>query len=89
MDPNTALANLRSALRRAAKRMDDDTDDARFCVVPNGTVSDAMEAFAALDGWLSSGGFLPSAWDDIRNVQSENCACQGGTRVTANCIDTL
>jgi hypothetical protein len=62
MDPNNALWELRAALKRAGKYMDDDTDSAAYCVVPNFTVSQAMEAFDALDGWLMGGGFLPSDW---------------------------
>ena len=53
MDPDTALADLR-----------DIVDE-----VHNGTVdshTDAMismaELFDGLDGWISKGGFLPSAW---------------------------
>jgi hypothetical protein len=52
MDPNAALANLRAALdpeRGDSPGFEDALDD-------------AIEAFAALDEWLSKGGFLPAEW---------------------------
>jgi len=51
MDPNVALANLREALNPDPDRVG--IEDA---------LDNAIEAFAALDGWLSNGGFLPGAW---------------------------
>lgn len=65
MDPDTALQNLYAAVRRAERYQDEDTDAAGFCVVPNGTVSDIIDAFDALDGWLKNGGFLPFRWNHV------------------------
>lgn len=62
MDINEALKNMRAAMARAQGHMDDDTDSAAFCVVPNHTVAAMMEAAQAVDEWLSAGGFLPQAW---------------------------
>lgn len=58
MDPNAALANLRTAVadfRAAANTSvaEDPVDEAAH------GLADAAEA---LDGWLSGGGFLPEAW---------------------------
>ena len=55
MDPDTALENAREALAVYARRYRD-----------KGTglseADDLADAFEALDGWLSRGGFLPDAW---------------------------
>jgi hypothetical protein len=57
MDPNTTLANFRSAVRRwqEAAVADDSAD--RYTAA-----LDAVEAAIQLDRWLSRGGFLPTAW---------------------------
>jgi hypothetical protein len=53
MDPNEALKNVREMSRRLnADEFEVDSGDAMALV----------EAFEALDGWLSNGGFLPDAW---------------------------
>jgi hypothetical protein len=65
MDPTTALQSLRAALASAQTHMDNDIDDPRFCVVPNGVVIDAIGAMEALDGWLMGGGFLPADWAEV------------------------
>lgn len=62
MDSNEALRILRQAIESAGRQQDSDTSHPSFCVVRNGTVSEIIEAFEALDGWLVSGGFLPEAW---------------------------
>ncbi len=49
MDPNTALAELRALARRLVES--DDAD-----------VATMADRFEALDGWLTTGGFLPGAW---------------------------
>lgn len=49
MDPNTALANLRNMMKARV-----------FQSHPHAVT--AREAFEALDGWLSRGGFLPDDW---------------------------
>lgn len=56
MDPNTALTNLRDALRR----LDDPTDENIDNMLA--AVNDLRESAAALDRWLSQGGFLPQYW---------------------------
>lgn len=48
MDPNETLA----ALRGAVARLDAGEDAA----------DDVVEAFEALDSWLSKGGFAPGDW---------------------------
>ena len=52
MDPNRALEDAREACRLHAMRGNDlDAFD------------DLVEAFEALDHWLSIGGFLPKEWE--------------------------
>lgn len=51
MDPNEALERLHDA-RRYFERDDLTQQD----------IERAMEAFIALDDWLSQGGFLPDDW---------------------------
>jgi hypothetical protein len=60
MDPTTALANLRKALRT----LRGDLSDSAFV----DAVDDAADSFDALDGWLSRGGFLPEPWAANRPV---------------------
>jgi hypothetical protein len=62
MDPNVALKNLLAACQSAQRQMDEDTDHPSFCVVNNRTATEVVEAVEALNEWLSSGGFLPTAW---------------------------
>jgi hypothetical protein len=58
MDPNEALRNARKALEtyRAAQDVDDNTGEQLDAA------DELADAFEALNGWLSSGGFLPAAW---------------------------
>jgi len=52
MDPNRALENAREAVRLHGLKPDDlDAFD------------DLVDAFEALDQWLSKGGFLPKDWE--------------------------
>lgn len=60
MDPNIALHDLREAVNEAANP-DQYTD---MEVVAEKIV----EAFDALDGWLSRGGFLPGDWSKGENA---------------------
>lgn len=66
MDPNQALANLQNMINLARKRMHDDTDNASFCVVENAIVTQIIESFGDLDGWLKRGGSLPGEWQANR-----------------------
>lgn len=59
MDPNETLERLRMAVR-AFRACNDEFD--RHWDHPE-TLVDAAEA---LDEWLSKGGFLPEAWQDLR-----------------------
>lgn len=49
MDPDETLKSARAA----AERVHASSDDAAI---------ELAEAFEALDGWLSKGGFLPADW---------------------------
>ena len=51
MDPNATLKELRHLLGSEISEPD---------------VHDVADLFAALDGWLSKGGFPPSAWTQTR-----------------------
>lgn len=53
MDPNKTLQDLRKAIRRL-----NDND----AVGADGDVRILLDTAEALDGWLSSGGFLPADW---------------------------
>lgn len=59
MDPDAALANLREAVQRAEELADPDRSDPEV-----DALWDALTAARALDQWLSSGGFLPTAWQN-------------------------
>jgi len=78
MDPDTALENAREALRKyneateaAAERDGDESSIAKFTDPKldelvreeRAEASYLAEAFEAIDGWLSKGGFLPKAWE--------------------------
>lgn len=52
MDPNETLSTLREAL-------DGDPDENFY------SYDVAVEAFQALDSWISNGGFLPHDWKFI------------------------
>lgn len=58
MDPDAALARCLAAL--AAFRKAQDEGDADDLLVATGT--ELADAFEALDGWLSGGGFRPRRW---------------------------
>jgi hypothetical protein len=55
MDPNTALENLRSAIRRW-----DNAPNTDALLIAG---EDMRQASEALDEWLSKRGFLPEAWE--------------------------
>lgn len=55
MDPNETLRFAREALERF-QRAPVTTRDSVMAAM------DLAEAFEALDGWLSRGGFVPNAW---------------------------
>ena len=57
MDPNTALDNMRTAQRAYDKAEKEGNTEGMASAA-----SDLMDATLALDGWLSSGGFLPRPW---------------------------
>ena len=58
MDPDQSLANARAAL--AAYRKGESAEESSLMW---DAAVDLAEAFEALDGWLSRGGFKPKAWD--------------------------
>lgn len=72
MDPDAALEDIRGLTGRETL-----------------STADAVElawAFASLDEWLSMGGFLPAAWEDVRKLAdrpseatslSHRCICGG------------
>lgn len=53
MDPNTTLQDIRAAISSL------DNDGTSY----DPYVDDLVTSVEALDAWLSSGGFLPEAWD--------------------------
>lgn len=56
MDIDAALSQARSAL--AAIRRGEDSHGELM----TDALADLVDAFEAIDDWLSKGGFLPSAW---------------------------
>jgi hypothetical protein len=54
MDPDEALKKARAALKAFH-----DAPDAERSMIAG---ADLADAFEALDGWLSKGGFLPRDW---------------------------
>jgi len=60
MDPNVCLAELRDLGKFTIKAKETGVDD--FVRV--------LELFEALDGWLSSGGFLPKDWREAKDAVS-------------------
>ena len=56
MDPNKALQDARQACERLCMLGDGDGPEYHQ------TVMDALEAYRALDEWVSRGGFFPDAW---------------------------
>lgn len=59
MDPNEALRRVREHITHI---LNDDGD----C-----DVTELAEAFDALDGWLTRGGFLPAAWEIGRTSRTD------------------
>jgi hypothetical protein len=66
MDPDAALARLRAAVIAWAKARESNSQEAGW-----EAAHDAIQAMVALDGWLSTGGFLPTAWRARRNGISD------------------
>jgi len=56
MDPDVALHNVRTALEKVQNDLD------THSLIDYDNVIELIEHLAALDGWLSKGGFLPSQW---------------------------
>ncbi len=57
MDPNTELGTLRAAVVDWEQAVAAEDEDGQLAAAVR-----ALEAAVALDDWLSSGGFLPTAW---------------------------
>lgn len=60
MDPNATLEYLRSLVRQVNELRDSDTVDVENFDEKAGELADS---FAALDEWLSRGGFRPTTWE--------------------------
>lgn len=58
MDPNAALARIRELVAE----LDGWPDTSEHWIV---TASELAETVTGLDTWLSSGGFLPLAWQNF------------------------
>jgi len=73
MDPNETLRNMRSAAAAVLASWDSADEateqhlvgsDTRRCIEHAVMLAEAVQA---MDGWLSSGGFLPRKWNEGRN----------------------
>ena len=62
MDPDATLERLRAAVIAWVKAQEFNSPEAGW-----EAAHDAIGAIVALDGWLSTGGFLPTAWRAKRN----------------------
>ena len=67
MDPNTALAAIRTAVAQMQALIEDASvweEDTRYALGDDGkdAAESLVEHVQALDEWLSRGGFLPDAW---------------------------
>ena len=60
MDPNATLAQARAALARLDDL--DEQEDAPYIERRAECAADVVDAFRALDEWLTKGGFQPAAW---------------------------
>lgn len=58
MDPDQALTDLRALCQAAIRQADGLAQPGD----PSPDAAEVAEAALALDGWLSSGGFIPVAW---------------------------
>jgi hypothetical protein len=62
MDPDVALARFRKAVGSWHEAVVTGAKTAE-----RDAASEAIEAAAGLDAWMSQGGFLPTAWQARRN----------------------
>lgn len=74
MDPNACLARIRALL---PLMFVEDGEDYR---PDQDTVTELAQHVEALDGWLSKGGFLPSAWRAIPLQRQPLCERCGKVR---------
>ena len=75
MDPNRAHARLSELAGRLVQGNPSDLEWRNLLAA----AEEAAEAFVALDEWIRSGGFLPTAWQsggDARTAKLER-ACRG------------
>jgi hypothetical protein len=76
MDPDEALKKAREALARiraasAESDSEEPSDSQAWVQAWNDlrALLDLADAFEALDGWLSKGGFLPENWSSAGSLQ--------------------
>jgi triacylglycerol esterase/lipase EstA (alpha/beta hydrolase family) len=55
MDPDTALENMRAMIEKLRTRV-------RVHGDPHFVLAETVDAWEALDGWLSKGGYRPEDW---------------------------
>jgi len=58
MDPNATLAEIRALLSKVTESLDADPTGGYLHV----SVAQLVDRVTALDSWIRSGGFLPTAW---------------------------
>lgn len=70
MDPNQALADALDLATKILNESDDgaknttEHDEQMTILADRMCAHDLAESFAALDGWIRSGGFLPRDWQE-------------------------
>lgn len=62
MDPNEALANIRTALKAEREIRAADSPSEMVLIMLQYDLPDLVECVEVLDDWLSKGGFLPDDW---------------------------
>ena len=60
MDPDVALFAARAALKVADDAAEGDSNDAEI-----DALREAVDAYRALDCWISTGGFPPESWASL------------------------
>lgn len=75
MDPDAALEELR---RLTALILDEDRQLVMSSIDGANLGEELAEGFAALDGWLSGGGFPPREWQDRPPTTSSIASTEGG-----------
>ncbi len=62
MDPNAALERIRELIESLTRAADSSEDPGERWFAIRGELSELVDTWNGLDGWLSKGGFPPRPW---------------------------